>query len=81
MIFEIVVLALASTVRPTSLAAVSAWFALPIAALVLCIVSPDAAQTVVLAAQATTKRHSRTIVLVTCFGVGAALLLRGLLAV
>jgi hypothetical protein len=57
------------------------WFALPIAALVLCIVNPDAAQAVVVTALAATKRHSRAIVLVTSFGVGAALLVRGLLSV
>ena len=56
------------------------WFAVPIAALVICIVNPDAARNIVVAVQETTKRHSRAIVLVTCFVVGVALLIRGLLA-
>ena len=57
------------------------WFAVPIAALVMCIVDPDAARNIVVAVQETTRRHSRAIVLGTCFVVGGALLVRGLLSV
>ena len=57
------------------------WFAVPIAALVMCIVDPDAARNIVVAVQTTTKRHSRTIVLVTSFVVGVALLIRGVRSV
>jgi cytochrome bd-type quinol oxidase subunit 2 len=57
------------------------WFALPIAALVVCIVDPDAAQRIVAAVADWTKRHSRSIVLVTSFVVGVALIARGALAV
>ncbi len=56
------------------------WFAVPIAALVLCIVDPDAARKVVPAVQQRVQSHSRTIVLVTCFVVGITLLIRGVLA-
>jgi cytochrome bd-type quinol oxidase subunit 2 len=57
------------------------WFAVPIAALVLCIVDPESARKVVPAVQQRAASHSRTIVLVTCFVVGIFLLLRGVLAV
>lgn len=57
------------------------WFAVPIAALVICIANPEAARNIIVAVQETTKRHSHTIVLVTCFIVGVALLVRGLLSV
>lgn len=53
------------------------WFAVPIAALVICLGDPEVAQNVVVAVQETAKRHSRTIILVTCFVVGTALLIRG----
>ena len=56
------------------------WFAVPIAALVLCIIDPDAARRIVPAVQQRAARHSRTIVLATCFVVGITLLIRGVLA-
>jgi cytochrome bd-type quinol oxidase subunit 2 len=57
------------------------WFAVPIAALVLCILDPEAARKIVPAVQQRAASHSRTIVLATCFVVGLALLIRGVLAV
>lgn len=57
------------------------WFAVPIAALVLCIVDPESARKVVPTVQQRAASHSRTIVLVTCFVVGTFLLIRGVLAV
>jgi small neutral amino acid transporter SnatA (MarC family) len=56
------------------------WFAVPIAALVLCIVDPDAAQKVVVAVEEWTRQHSRTIVPATSFVVGVALVIRGVLS-
>lgn len=57
------------------------WFAVPIAALVVCIADPDRAQTMVVAVQDRAKRHSRQIVLVASFAIGAILLIRGLLSI
>jgi cytochrome bd-type quinol oxidase subunit 2 len=57
------------------------WFAVPIAALVLCILDPEAARKIVPAVQQRAASHSRTIVVATCFVVGLALLIRGVLAV
>jgi Sap, sulfolipid-1-addressing protein len=56
------------------------WFALPIAALAMCIVKPDAAQAVVLSTHRWTGKHARTLVVVTSFVVGVALVVRGVLA-
>jgi hypothetical protein len=56
------------------------WFALPIAALALCIVKPDAAQAVVESTHRWTGQHARTLVVVTSFVVGVALVVRGVLA-
>lgn len=55
------------------------WFALPIGALAVCIVRPEAARAAVGGVQAWTKDHSRMIITVVAAGVGAALVLRGLL--
>jgi hypothetical protein len=55
------------------------WFALPLAALVLCIVNPDAAQKVVADVALWAKRNSRSIILTTSFVVGVALVVRGIL--
>jgi cytochrome bd-type quinol oxidase subunit 2 len=55
------------------------WFAVPIAALVLCIVDPRTAKYLVLALAHRSQENSRTIVLVTSFVVGLALVVRGLL--
>lgn len=56
------------------------WFALPIAALVMCMVDPDAARNVVVSVAEWTRRHSRTVVVSTCSVVGTALLVRGLVS-
>jgi len=53
------------------------WFALPLAALVLCIVNPDAALRTVLAVQQWTKANSRRVIVIMSFAVGALLLVRG----
>ncbi len=56
------------------------WFALPIAALAMCIVHPETARDAVVSVQRWTTLHSRTILLATTFVAGAALTLRGVLA-
>jgi cytochrome bd-type quinol oxidase subunit 2 len=56
------------------------WFAVPIAALVMCVVDPDAARDVVVTVHEWARRHSRTIVVGTSFVVGVALLIRGVLS-
>ena len=56
------------------------WFALPIVALALCIVRPEAARGAVALVQQWTTAHSRTILLTTTFVAGAALILRGVLS-
>ena len=53
------------------------WFALPIAALVICIVNPDAARAAIASVQQWTAEHSRVIMLVVAFTVGTALVVRG----
>ena len=55
------------------------WFAVPIAALVVCIVDPARAQRIVGAIQEGAKRHARTITLAVTFGVGIVLIVRGVL--
>ncbi len=55
------------------------WFALPIAALATCIVDPDAARAAVARVQRWTGQHSRALLLLTSFVVGAALVIRGAL--
>jgi cytochrome bd-type quinol oxidase subunit 2 len=55
------------------------WFALPITALALCIVRPAAASGLVATVAQWTSEHSRVLVLVASFGVGAALVIRGVL--
>jgi Sap, sulfolipid-1-addressing protein len=57
------------------------WYALPIIALCLCIVRPATALATVEGVQHFTRRHSRAIVLTVSFGVGAALLIHGLILV
>jgi hypothetical protein len=56
------------------------WFAVPIAALVVCIVDPKAARDVIAAIEHWTRDHAREILLVTSFVVGGALVIRGLIA-
>jgi len=55
------------------------WFALPLAALVVCIVRPAMARDLVARVQEWTRAHARAILLATSFGVGAALVVRGIL--
>lgn len=55
------------------------WFLVPIGALVVCIARPETAREAVGAIQEWTSAHARAIVLVVSFGVGAALVVRGLL--
>ena len=57
------------------------WFALPIAALAICIVHPDAARDAVVGCNGGPRHHSRGILLVASFGVGVALVIRGALLV
>ncbi len=57
------------------------WFALPLAALAICLTRPDIARNAVGSLQALAKRNARTIVLTISFGVGAAMIISGLLAV
>ena len=56
------------------------WFALPIAALAMCVVHPETARDAVVSVQRWTTLHSRTILLATTFVAGAALTIRGVLA-
>jgi len=56
------------------------WFALPLAALAICIADPDAARRMIAAMEAWTREHTRQILLTASFVVGAALVVRGVLA-
>ena len=56
------------------------WFAIPITTLVICIVDPPAARSAVGAIDGWAKRNARVILLTIAYGVGAALLVRGILA-
>jgi Sap, sulfolipid-1-addressing protein len=55
------------------------WFALPLAALVICIVRPAAARAFVASIEQWTRDHARGIMLAASFGVGTALIVRGIL--
>jgi hypothetical protein len=55
------------------------WFALPILALVICIMNPDAARDAVGSVERWAREHSRAILLCVSFIVGAALVVRGAL--
>ena len=55
------------------------WFALPLGALVVCIVRPGTARGIVGAVADWSKDHSRQIVVAVAAGVGAVLVVRGLL--
>ncbi len=57
------------------------WFALPLAALAVCMTRPDIARKAVGAVQAWARRNARTIVLTISFGVGTAMILSGILTV
>jgi hypothetical protein len=56
------------------------WFVLPLAALVACIVRPARARALVGWVEERARDHHRAILLAVSFGVGAALVIRGLLA-
>jgi Sap, sulfolipid-1-addressing protein len=53
------------------------WFAIPIAALSICVVRPETARQGVQQLQSWTRRHVRTLVLIVSFAVGAVLVVRG----
>jgi hypothetical protein len=55
------------------------WFAVPLAALVICIVRPAAARTFVGSIEQWARDHVRGILLAVSFGAGAALVVRGIL--
>ena len=55
------------------------WFALPLFALIVCILRPSRAQAVVGGVEQWARDHARPILLVVTFGVGIALLVRGVL--
>ncbi len=57
------------------------WFLIPIGALLVCIIEPDAARQAVGAIDEWARQHARTIVVAVALGVGSALLIRGLLIV
>ncbi len=57
------------------------WFALPLAALAICLTRPDIARNAIGAVQAWARRNARTIVLTISFGVGAAMIISGILTV
>jgi hypothetical protein len=57
------------------------WFALPIAALALCMVNPLYARRAMVAVQAWTGAHSRQIILTVTLGGGAALIIAGWLTI
>jgi len=56
------------------------WFAIPVGALAVCIVAPDAARAGVHAIERWTRRNARTILLVVSFLIGSGLVVRGALA-
>jgi hypothetical protein len=56
------------------------WFALPILALVACLVRPDSARDTFGAVDQWARRHARAILLIVSFGAGTALVVRGALA-
>jgi hypothetical protein len=55
------------------------WFALPLAALAICVVRPEAARSFIGRVGGWTREHAREILLVVSFGAGAALVVRGVL--
>jgi len=57
------------------------WFALPLGALIVCIIDPPASRRAIEAVHAGASAHMRAIVLTVSFGLGAALLLSGALTV
>jgi hypothetical protein len=57
------------------------WFALPLGALIVCIIDPPASRRAIEAVHAWASAHMRAIVLTVSFGLGAALLLTGALTV
>jgi hypothetical protein len=57
------------------------WFALPITALTICIIQPDAARTVVGGVADWARHHARTILVVLSLGIGIVLLVHGLITI
>jgi Sap, sulfolipid-1-addressing protein len=56
------------------------WFALPLAALAICIADPGAARRMIGEMETWTRQHTRQILIAASFVVGAALIVRGVLA-
>jgi hypothetical protein len=54
------------------------WFALPLAALAVCVADPDAARSFVGAVNAWARAHRRAVALAALFGVGSMLVINGL---
>jgi hypothetical protein len=59
----------------------SIWFAIPLCALAVCIVAPERARDAVAVLQRWTRHHLRTILLVVSFGLGGALVVKGVLTI
>jgi hypothetical protein len=57
------------------------WFALPITALTICIIQPDAARTVVGGVADWARQHARRILVVLSLGIGIVLLVHGLITI
>ena len=57
------------------------WFALPITALIICIIQPDAARTVVGGVADWARHRARTILVVVSLGIGVVLLVHGLITI
>jgi Sap-like sulfolipid-1-addressing protein len=57
------------------------WFALPLAALAICVADPATARHAIGAIEAWARRHARVILMAIAFAVGAVLVLRGALRV
>ena len=55
------------------------WWLLPLGALAVCIVEPDTARSIIQAIDDWTKRHTRQIVLCVAYGLGFALIIRGVI--
>ena len=57
------------------------WFALPITALIICIIQPDAARTVVGGVAEWARHRARTILVVVSLGIGVVLLVHGVITI
>ena len=57
------------------------WFALPLAALIACVVRPERALDLVASVEVWTRDHARGVLLTVSFGAGTALIIRGVLTI